>query len=102
MTVENEETLLVRRASDFLPARISFHVSSGRLDEGAELAVAVNGRVQGLTTWFRDDKDGVQRFRSLVPEDSFHEGLNTVDVYLVRGRGEHASLTLVGSSRAPS
>ena len=88
------------RAAGVLPARISCHVISGRLDEGVELAIAVNGRVRGLTTWFRDfQDDDIQRFRSLVPENSFHEGVNKVDVFLVRGHGENASLVLLGSSR---
>jgi hypothetical protein len=100
--IENEDALLaVRRASGFLPARISGYVSSGRIDKDAELAVAVNGRVQGLTTPFWDEHEGVQRFRSLVPETAFREGVNTVEVFFVRGRGKHASLVSLGSSRAP-
>ena len=61
--VENRKALDVRRASGFLPARISCHVRAGRLDEGVELAIAVNGRVRGLTTWFWDE-DGE---RAAVP-----------------------------------
>jgi hypothetical protein len=97
--VENEAALRnVRPASGFLPARISCHVSAGRLEEGVELAIAVNGRVRGLTTWFWDDLDDVQRFRSLVPEGSIHPGANQVDVFLVRGNGADASLARIGSS----
>jgi hypothetical protein len=97
--VENEAALRnVRPASGFLPARISCHVSAGRLEEGVELAIAVNGRVRGLTTWFWDDLDDVQRFRSLVPEGSIHPGANQVDVFLVRGNGADASLVRIGSS----
>jgi Sulfatase len=97
--VEYEETLVdVWPASGFLPARISCHVVEGRLDKGVELAIAVNGRVRGLTTWFWDDEDGVQRFRSLVPQDSFRAGVNKVDVFLVQRRGAHVSLVSIGSS----
>ena len=85
-------------ASGFFPARISGHVVDGRLDEGVELAIAVNGRVRGLTTWFWDDEDDVQRFRSLVPPDSFRAGVNKVDVFLVQRRGAHVSLVSIGSS----
>jgi hypothetical protein len=100
--VENEGAFDVRRVSGFLPARISCYVRSGRLAEGVELAIAVNGRVRGLTTWFWDAEDEVQRFRFLVPEHSFREGRNIVDVFLIQGRGDSASLTLVGSTRTSS
>jgi hypothetical protein len=99
--VENEQTLTVRRASGFIPARISGHVVDGRLGEGVELAIAVNGHVRGLTTWFWDDEDDVQRFRSLVPPGSFREGVNRVDVFLVQRRGTN-SLVSIGSTGGQS
>ncbi len=100
MGIENPNTFLhVRRDSGFSPARISGHVTSGRLEDGVELAVAVNGRVRGLTRWFRDKwTPGTQRFRSLVPEDSFHPGSNSVDVYLVTGSRTRPSLVEIGST----
>jgi Sulfatase len=99
VTVENPDTFLhVSRSSGFSPARISAHVTSGRLAEGDELAIAVNGRVRGLTTWFWDEDGQVQRFRSLVPEGSFHPGRNAVDVFLIRGPASNPSVVLLGSS----
>jgi Sulfatase len=96
--IENEAELRnVRRASGFIPARISGHVASGLLAPGTELAVAVNGRVRGLTTWFSDE-NGVQRFRTLVPEASFRGGQNGVEVFLVRGATAPSRLVLVGST----
>jgi hypothetical protein len=98
VSLENRGAFLrVVPGSGLSPARISGHVTSGRLEDGVELAVAVNGRVQGLTSWFRDT-NGVQRFRALVPETSFRAGGNSVDVYVVRGSPSRPSLMLVGSS----
>jgi hypothetical protein len=96
--IENEADLRnVRRGSGFIPARISGHVASGLLAPGAELAVAVNGRVRGLTTWFSDG-NGVQRFRTLVPEASFRDGHNGVEVFLVQGATAPSRLLSVGST----
>jgi hypothetical protein len=96
--IENRGAFLdVRPGAGMSPARISGTVSSGRLDAGVELAVAVNGRVRALTSWFRD-ADGEQRFRALVPESSFHAGRNSVDVYAVGGSLTSPSLVRVGSS----
>ncbi len=98
VTLENSNTFLDVRPSGVSPARISGYVSSGRLEDGVELAIATNGKVRGLTRWFRDHGSHVQRFRALVPEQSFHEGANTVDVYLIQGRGSHVQLVRIGSS----
>jgi len=86
----------VRLESGYLPVRISGHVTAGRIEPGAELAVAVNGRVAALTQCFWSNER--QRFRALVPESTLREGFNEVDVLLVRGRGEGATLVSVGSN----
>ena len=86
----------VRPGSGFVPARISGRVTAGRLDPGAELAIAVNGRVQALTRVLRGRAAG--QFRALVPESAFHPGANQVDVFLVVGEGERAALVRVGST----
>jgi hypothetical protein len=97
VSLENRDAFLhVVPGAGLSPARISGYVTSGQLEDGVELAVAVNGRVQGLTSWFRDT-NGVQRFRALVPETCFGPGRNSVDVYIVRGSPERPSLMLVGS-----
>jgi Sulfatase len=90
---ETAAFLDVRPGSGFVPARISGRVTSGRVDPGLELAVAVNGRVQALTRCLRTG--GSQRFRALVPETAFRRGANEVDVFLVRRDGEGASLIRV-------
>jgi hypothetical protein len=93
--IEDPDAFLdVRPGSGSVPARISGRVTAGRVDPGAELALAVNGRVRALTRCFRSGRS--QRFRALVPETAFREGVNDVDVFLVRGNGDGESLVRVG------
>jgi len=86
----------VRPGSGFVPARISGRVTAGRLDPGAELAIAVNGRVQAVTRTLEGRAAG--QFRALVPESAFRPGANEVEVFLVSGKAERASLVRVGST----
>ena len=86
----------VRPGSGFVPARISGRVTAGRLEPGMELAIAVDGRVQALTRTLVGRDAG--RFRALVPETAFRPGANEVEVFLVSGKGERASLVRVGST----
>ncbi len=51
---------------------------AGPLRPGAELAVAVNGRVEATTRVYRDD--GRSRYAALVPPSSLREGANDVAV----------------------
>ena len=66
------------------------------VEEGVELAVAVNGRVRGLTRCF--GSNGKQRFDVLVPESSLREGFNEVDVFAVRGHDRRAAVDWLGSN----
>ncbi|MDX1644833.1 MAG: sulfatase-like hydrolase/transferase [Thermoanaerobaculia bacterium] len=67
---------------DFLPAQIFGRARSLVGDEtlDVELALAVNGVVRAVTRTF--DENGI-RFAAMVPEESFVEGANRVDVYVV-------------------
>ena len=73
----------VRVGSGFVPARVSGRVTTGRLDPGTELAIAVNGRVQALTRMLGGRQMG--QFRALVPEKAFRPGANEVEVFLIKG-----------------
>jgi len=86
----------VRPGSGFVPARISGRVTAGQLDPGAELAIAVNGRVQALTRVLQGRAAG--QFRALVPESAFRPGANQVDVFVVVGEGKRAALVRAGST----
>ena len=54
---------------------------AGELAAGAELAVAVNGRVEATTRVYRDD--GRSRYAALVPPESLRAGANEVAVYVI-------------------
>jgi hypothetical protein len=90
----------VDTTSWFTPALISGSVREGAIAPGLELAVAVNGRIRALTRCF--SVRGVQRFRALVPPQSFQDGFNRVDVFLVRPRGARIELVPLGSNALPS
>jgi len=86
--------------SGYLPVRISGRVTSGRIDPGVELAVALDGRVVALTRCF--DRNGTQRFRAMVPESALREGLNRVDVFAVGTDGSRTGLVWLGASSGRS
>jgi hypothetical protein len=84
----------VQPASGFIPAHITGRVTDGRIADGTELAVAVNGRIRALTRCVVER--GQQRFGALVPESAFRPGANEVDVFLVIGQRKNTSLIWVG------
>jgi hypothetical protein len=95
--IENADQIRnVRLSSGFVPARIFGRVRSGSVGPSTELAVAINGRIRALTRTFSDDGD--QLFRALVPEGSFRDGENLVEVFVVRGAGNRASLAAIAST----
>ena len=67
----------------FLPAQLSGRVRSERISESPlELAVAVNGVIQAVTETF-DEGRAEARFTAMAPEDSFVQGRNQVDFFVV-------------------
>jgi hypothetical protein len=60
-------------------------------DGGADVAVAVNGRVGGVTRSY--EYGGKTWFSAVLPEDAFRRGSNDVRVFLVESGG--GSLRLV-------
>ena len=92
------ETLFanVRKASEFVPARITGEVDGVSLAGGAPLAVAVNDRVTATTRTFV--VDGRSRFAVLVPESAFREGRNKVDVFAISAAGGATRLARLGGT----
>jgi len=80
----------VKKASEFVPARITGEVDGVSLAGGAPLAVAVNDRVSATTRTFM--LDGRSRFAVLVRENAFREGRNTVSVFAISPSGGLARL----------
>ena len=54
------------------------------------------GRVRALTRTLVGRDAG--QFRAIVPESAFRPGANEIEVFLVSGKGERASLVRVGST----
>jgi Sulfatase len=71
--------------------------ATGRLDgvpAGRDLAVAVNGRIAGLTASFRLATGGDTLFAVMVPASSFRPGQNRVELFEVRGAAAGTGITL--------
>ena len=86
----------VRLSSGLVPARVAGTIGGDTAD-GTSLAVAVDGRVRA--TAFAYEIDGKTRFEAMVPETSFREGRNSIDIYAVsRSSGAFRLLRLGGTS----
>jgi hypothetical protein len=95
--LEDESALArVRTASTFIPAFVAGVVEGGRIDEDAEIAIAVNGRIHALAQPFVDR--GEQRFGTLVPEEAFRDGFNLVEAFVVTEERGARRLERVGSN----
>lgn len=80
----------VDKSSGHVPARVSGTIEGRTLPARTELAVVVNGRVAGLAIVF--DDYGRQRFSALVPESSFEDGANEVEVFVISTSGSEFTL----------
>jgi Sulfatase len=90
------EFAAVRLESSSLPSRVTGTIDGTEIGREVELAVAVNGRIAALTRCFR--RDGQQRFSALVPESSFSEGRNVVELFAVEGTRSKPWLVKLGES----
>ena len=71
----------VRPTLRFVPSRFLGSIRGNRPPVGTPLALAINGRIAAMTEVY--EADGSRRFVALVPERSFREGRNDVDLYAV-------------------
>jgi hypothetical protein len=89
------------RNVDLGSATIPVHVT-GYLDDvpvGRDLAIAVNGRIRAVGRSFKlATKDDVL-FAAVVPEQSFRQGRNRVEVFEVLNAGGGLSLRRLGAAR---
>jgi hypothetical protein len=77
------------RDSDLIPDPIGGYID-GDVDDGAMVAVAVNGRIGGVSRTF-DVGHGLQ-YSVMVPEQLMHAGANDVRVYVVDQQGSAYTL----------
>jgi hypothetical protein len=83
--------------SGFVPAQISGRVS-GQAAPGRDLAFAVNGRIVGVAPSFQLAGSGSEQFSVVVPDGSFHDGRNRVEVLWVRRSGTTPILGELGTA----
>ena len=92
------ETLFanVRLGSGFVPARVVGGLEGRVPTHGTPVAIAVNGRVAAMTRTFMQDRGS--HFAALVPETSFREGRNDVEVFLVDSAEGTLGLARIGGT----
>ncbi len=86
----------VRRGATTVPSFVTGTIE-GDVQDGARLAVAVNGVVRGVSVAF--PHEGETRVAAMVPARSFGPGSNEVDVYLAQGRGAERRLSRLETER---
>jgi len=96
----------VRVRSTFIPAFVAGRIRGNRKRGRRNLAVAVNGRIRGVTRTFRLRHRRQESFALMVPPGAFREGANAVEVFQVgRRRGRYRLRRLygvpAGASRTP-
>ena len=73
----------VRASSLVVPAQVAGSLQGGRRGAQRDLAVAVNGRIEAVARSFYLRGDRREHFSAMVPEETLHEGRNSVAVYEV-------------------
>jgi len=94
-TLELGKELLYKNidlASLFIPSEITGRVMPGKPGEEAlDLAIAVNGIVRAVTRSYPLN-EGAQKFSVILPESSFREGKNDIEVFITSKVNEQISL----------
>jgi hypothetical protein len=97
--VDNEPLLAdVDLTSALSPAHVTGHLDGSDAQSGLHLAVAVNGKVAGVTQSFRTN--GSVTFSAYLPESAFAAGANDVQIYAIVGPGDDPALAPLGGSSA--
>jgi hypothetical protein len=90
----------VQLSSGFVPARVAGAILGDGVPVGTPLAIVVDRHVRAMTRSYQ--LDGRSRFEALVPETSFQDGQNAVEIYAVsRSRGAFRFRAL-GGTPAPA
>jgi hypothetical protein len=71
----------VQTSSPTIPTHVAGKVKSS--DGPVDIAIAVNGTIRAVSSTFKLTTGGGWLFGAMVPEDSFHDGANKVEVYRV-------------------
>jgi hypothetical protein len=79
-----------------IPSFLNGRVTGG-VEAGTPIAVAVNGRVRGVSETFADGSE--TRFAVMVPPTSFQRGRNRIDVLAINRTGPGTRLTALEVAR---
>jgi hypothetical protein len=91
-----DELAAVRLASGYAPSLISGSISGDGNGGRHDLAIAVNGTIQAVSHSFYLEGSTTENFAAMVPEASFHDGANDVQVFTVDADGSALKLTELG------
>ena len=75
----------VRRVSGMVPAQVAGRIHGSDGTRERDIAVAVNGRIEAVGRTFCLRGETVESYAVMVPEASFREGRNRIEVLEVRG-----------------
>ncbi|MEJ7714970.1 MAG: sulfatase-like hydrolase/transferase [Thermoleophilaceae bacterium] len=81
--VHPERFSKVRLSSTFIPAFVAGRIRGKRGQSTRNLAVAVNGRIRGVTRSFRLRHRKEESFALMIPPAAFRNGANSVEVFQV-------------------
>jgi sulfatase-like protein len=84
--------------SGFVPALVTGRISGPGTPGSREIAVTVNGRIVATAPTFELAESSVENFSALVPETSFRDGANQVQILWIRGSSAAPRLTLIGQA----
>ncbi len=90
----------VDTTSDFVPAEIVGLVKGLPAGETVDLAVTVNGTVQATTRSYRYGAANASLWATIVPESSFVDGANRIEVFVANGPGRPCALSPTRSTAA--
>ena len=97
--VDNEPLLAdVDLASALSPAHVTGHLDGPDATPGLHLAVAVNGRIAGVTQSFQTG--GSVTFSAYLPESAFESGPNEVEILAISRADDEPALASLGGSSA--
>jgi len=76
----SEDFNKVNKTTNYIPSFISADLEDSPEKQEINIAVSVNGIIRGLTQSYETAKRG-REFFAMVPEESFHDGSNNVEVW---------------------
>jgi hypothetical protein len=77
----------VRRSSGLVPCQIAGRIQDSGAPRERDLAIAVNGRIEAVGRSFHLKGETAESYSVMVPENSLHDGRNTVEVLEVTDEG---------------